>query len=410
MSLQEKSLQGKTLFITGASRGIGLAIGLRAARDGANVAIAAKTTEPHPKLPGTIYTAAEEIERAGGKALPLVVDVRDEAMVKEAIDATAARFGGLDIVVNNASAISLTPAAATDMKRYDLMQQINTRGTFVVSKWAIPHLQKAANPHILMISPPLDMKEKWFAPHTAYTIAKFGMSLVVLGLAGELRNKGIAVNALWPRTVIATAAVNNLLGGEALMRAARKPEIMADAAYAVFAKPAREFTGNFLIDDTFLSENGVTDFEPYRVDPAQKLVQDFFVPDSIPVRRASRSRPVSTNQPQGRVMAHGAVPHFHGHRRCLIARDRRFGGSGAIADRRRRRAETVKTDDDQATPEGHAGKVACKPTEAQGVPCRGSEERPCRRRPLVLHVGLHEVVTARDPRPRPHASQRLRRL
>jgi citronellol/citronellal dehydrogenase len=169
------------------------------------------------------------------------------------------------------------------MKRYDLMQQINTRGTFVVSKWAIPHLQKAANPHILMISPPLDMKEKWFAPHTAYTIAKFGMSLVVLGLAGELRNKGIAVNALWPRTVIATAAVNNLLGGEALMRAARKPEIMADAAYAVFAKPAREFTGNFLIDDTFLSENGVTDFEPYRVDPAQKLAQDFFVPDNIAV-------------------------------------------------------------------------------------------------------------------------------
>jgi citronellol/citronellal dehydrogenase len=286
------SLSGKTLFITGASRGIGLAIGLRAARDGANVAIAAKTTEPHPKLPGTIYTAAEEIERAGGKALPLVVDVRDEAMVKEAIDATAARFGGLDIVVNNASAISLTPAVTTDMKRYDLMQQINTRGTFVVSKWAIPHLQKAANPHILMISPPLDMREKWFAPHTAYTIAKFGMSLVVLGLAGELRSKGIAVNALWPRTVIATAAVNNLLGGEALMRAARKPEIMADAAYAIFAKPARELTGNFLIDDTFLAENGVTDFEPYRVDPTQKLVQDFFVPaDSAPPKGVTIERP-----------------------------------------------------------------------------------------------------------------------
>jgi citronellol/citronellal dehydrogenase len=279
----QRPLQGKTLFITGASRGIGLAIGLRAARDGANVAIAAKTTEPHPKLPGTIYTAAEEIEHAGGKALPLVVDVRDEAMVKEAIDATAARFGGLDIVVNNASAISLTPVAATDMKRYDLMQQINTRGTFVTSKWAIPHLQKAANPHILMISPPLDMKEKWFAPHTGYTIAKFGMSLVVLGLAGELRNKGIAVNALWPRSVIATAAVNNLLGGEALMRSARKPEIMADAAYALFTKPARELTGQFLIDDTFLAENGVTDFEPYRVDPTQKLMQDFFVPaDSTP--------------------------------------------------------------------------------------------------------------------------------
>jgi citronellol/citronellal dehydrogenase len=275
------SLKGKTLFITGASRGIGLAIGLRAARDGANIAIAAKTAEPHPKLPGTIYTAADEIERAGGKALPLVVDVRDEATVKEAIDATAARFGGLDIVVNNASAISLTPAVSTDMKRYDLMQQINTRGTFVVSKWAIPHLQKAANPHILMISPPLDMKEKWFAPHTAYSIAKFGMSLVVLGLAGELRSKGIAVNALWPRAVIATAAVNNLLGGEALMRRARKPDIMADAAYLVFAKPAREFTGRFLVDDTFLAENGVTDFEKYRADPTQKLVQDFFVPADV---------------------------------------------------------------------------------------------------------------------------------
>src|SRR5271167_2949442 len=276
------SLRGKTLFITGASRGIGLAIGLRAARDGANVVIAAKTAEPHPKLPGTIYTAAEDIERAGGKALPLVVDVRDEATVKEAVDAAAARFGGLDIVVNNASAISLTPAVATDMKRYDLMQQINTRGTFVVSKWAIPHLQKAANPHILMISPPLDMKEKWFAAHTAYSIAKFGMSLVVLGLAGELRNKGIAVNALWPRTVIATAAVNNLLGGEMLMRASRKPDIMADATYVIFSRPARELTGRFLIDDTFLAENGVSDFEQYRVDPSQKLVQDFFVPADIP--------------------------------------------------------------------------------------------------------------------------------
>jgi len=276
------SLKGKTLFITGASRGIGLAIGLRAARDGANVVIAAKTAEPHPKLPGTIYTAAEDIERTGGKALPLVVDVRDELTVKEAIDKAAAHFGGIDIVVNNASAISLTPSVATDMKRYDLMQQINTRGTFVVSKWAIPHLQKAANPHILMISPPLDMKEKWFAPHTAYTIAKFGMSLVVLGLAGELRAKGIAANALWPRTVIATAAVQNLLGGDALMRQSRKPDIMADAADAIFSRPAREFTGRFLIDDTFLAENGVTDFDKYRADPTQKLAQDFFVPDDIP--------------------------------------------------------------------------------------------------------------------------------
>ena len=276
------SLAGKTLFITGASRGIGLAIGLRAARDGANIAIAAKTDKPHPKLTGTIYTAAEEIERAGGRALPLVVDVRDEAMVKDALAQTAARFGGIDIVVNNASAIALTPVADTEMKRFDLMHQINARGTFVVSKWSIGYLEKAANPHILMISPPLDMKEKWFAPHTAYSMAKFGMSLVVLGLAGELRPKGIAVNALWPRTVIATAAVQNLLGGQTVMQRARKPEIMADAAYTIFAKPAREFTGRFLIDDTFLAENGMRDFDRYRVDPGQQLAPDFFVPEEIP--------------------------------------------------------------------------------------------------------------------------------
>ena len=276
------SLAGKTLFITGASRGIGLAIGLRAARDGANIAIAAKTDKPHPKLTGTIYTAAEEIERAGGRALPLVVDVRDEAMVKDALAQTAARFGGIDIVVNNASAIALTPVADTEMKRFDLMHQINARGTFVVSKWSIGYLEKAANPHILMISPPLDMKEKWFAPHTAYSMAKFSMSLVVLGLAGELRPKGIAVNALWPRTVIATAAVQNLLGGQTVMQRARKPEIMADAAYTIFAKPAREFTGRFLIDDTFLAENGMRDFDRYRVDPGQQLAPDFFVPDEIP--------------------------------------------------------------------------------------------------------------------------------
>src|SRR5580692_5326751 len=254
------SLAGKTLFITGASRGIGLAIALRAARDGANIAIVAKTETPHPKLQGTIYTAAEEIERAGGKALPLAVDIRDEAVVADAFAKTAARFGGIDIVVNNASAISLTPVAQTDMKRFDLMHQINARGTFVVSKLAIPYLAKAANPHILMMSPPLDMKEKWFAPHTAYSMAKFGMSMVVLGLAGELRPQGIAVNALWPRTLIATAAVENLLGGADMMRHGRKPEIVADAAYMVFSKPSREFTGNFLIDDNFLAENGVTDF------------------------------------------------------------------------------------------------------------------------------------------------------
>jgi citronellol/citronellal dehydrogenase len=280
------SLAGKTLFITGASRGIGLAIALRAARDGANVAIAAKTETPHPKLQGTIYTAAEEIERAGGNALPLVVDIRDEAVVVDAFAKTAARFGGIDIVVNNASAISLTPVAQTDMKRFDLMHQINARGTFLVSKTALPYLAKSAarsgNPHILMMSPPLDMKEKWFAPHTAYSMAKFGMSMVVLGLAGELRPQGIAVNALWPRTLIATAAVQNLLGGEEMIKRGRKPEIVADAAYAIFTKPARDFTGNFLIDDNFLAENGVTDFERYRVDPSQPLQQDFFVPDDIP--------------------------------------------------------------------------------------------------------------------------------
>jgi citronellol/citronellal dehydrogenase len=275
------SLSGKTLFITGASRGIGLAIGLRAARDGANIAIAAKTAQPHPKLVGTIYTAAEDIERAGGKALPLVVDVRDEAMVKNALDTTAQKFGGIDIVVNNASAISLTSVVDTDMKRFDLMHQINARGTFVVSKWAILYLEKAANPHILMISPPLDMKEKWFAPHTAYSMAKFGMSLVVLGLAGELREKGVAVNALWPRTIIATAAIANLLGGEERMRQARKPDIMADAAYAVFTSPSRQLTGHFLIDDTFLAQHGVTDFGRYRVDPTEELAQDFFLPDDI---------------------------------------------------------------------------------------------------------------------------------
>src|ERR1700726_3150705 len=275
------SLAGKTLFITGASRGIGLAIALRAARDGANIAIAAKTADSHPKLSGTIYTAADEIQRAGGNALPLVVDVRDETVVKEALDRTAQKFGGVDIVVNNASAIQLTSVVDTDIKRFDLMHQINARGTFVVSKWAIPHLAKAANPHILMISPPLDMKEKWFAPHTAYSMAKFGMSLVVLGLAGELRAKGIAVNALWPRTIIATAAIQNLLGGDARMRQARKPDIMADAAHAIFSTPSSQLTGRFLIDDNFLSEHGPADFDRYRVDVSQPLAQDFFLPDDI---------------------------------------------------------------------------------------------------------------------------------
>jgi citronellol/citronellal dehydrogenase len=275
------SLKGKTLFITGGSRGIGLAIGLKAAADGANVAIAAKTVEPHPKLEGTIHSAAAEIEKAGGRALPLAVDVRDEEAVKAALAKTAETFGGLDIVVNNASAIQLTSAKHTDMKRFDLMHQINARGTFMVSKYAIPYLEKSASAHILMLSPPLDMKEKWFAPHTAYSMAKFGMSLVVLGLAGELRGK-VAVNALWPRTTIATAAIKNILGGDLMMRMSRKPEILADAAYRVFQKPA-SFTGNFLIDDTFLAGEGVTDFDQYRADPSQPLQVDFFVPDDAAV-------------------------------------------------------------------------------------------------------------------------------
>jgi citronellol/citronellal dehydrogenase len=273
------SLKGKTLFVSGASRGIGLAIALRAARDGANVAIAAKTAEPHPKLKGTIYTAAEEIRAAGGNALPILCDIREEAQVFNAVDKTVAEFGGIDICVNNASAISLTNSEMTDMKRFDLMIGINTRGTYMVSKYCIPHLKRAENPHILMLSPPLDMQPKWFEHSTAYSIAKFGMSMCVLGLSAELKPAGIAVNALWPRTTIATAAVGNLLGGDATMRASRTPEIVADAAYAIFTKPSREFTGHFCIDDRILYESGVRDFEHYRVDPKVALMSDFFVPD-----------------------------------------------------------------------------------------------------------------------------------
>ena len=272
-------LANKTLFITGGSRGIGLAIALRAARDGANVAIAAKTAEPHPKLPGTIHTAAAEIEKAGGKALPLMVDIRDEEAVKSAVEATAARFGGIDICINNASAISLSGTLETDMKRYDLMHQINARGTFMVSKYCLAHLLKSENPHILTLSPPLDMNPRWFGPHVAYTMAKFGMSMCVLGMAAEFRDKGVAVNALWPRTTIATAAVKNLLGGEEMIRGSRTPEIVADAAHIIVTKPSRAFTGNFCIDDTLLAEHGVSDFDKYRVDPATDLFPDFFVPE-----------------------------------------------------------------------------------------------------------------------------------
>jgi len=271
------SLRGKTLFITGASRGIGLAIGLRAARDGANIVIAAKTAEPNPKLPGTVYTAAEEINRAGGKGLPVVCDIRFEDQVIAAIDTAVSAFGGLDILVNNASAISLTGTEHTPTKRYDLMHQINTRGTFVCSKAAIPYLKKAENPHILNISPPLNMEERWFAPHVAYTMAKFGMSMCVLGMAGEFRRDGIAVNALWPRTAIATAAVQNLLGGAAAMRGSRKPSIMGDAAHAILTKPSREFTGRFCIDDEVLAQEGKADLSEYAMDPNAQLLPDYFI-------------------------------------------------------------------------------------------------------------------------------------
>jgi len=275
------SLKGKTLFITGASRGIGLAIALRCARDGANVAIAAKTAKPHPKLPGTIYTAAEEIEKAGGKALPLMCDIRFDDQVEKAVADCVARFGGIDICVNNASAIQLTGTLQTDMKRYDLMQGINARGTYLVSRACIPHLKRAANPHVLMLSPPLDMNARWFRNHTAYTMAKFGMSMCVLGMAAEFADEGIAFNALWPRTGIATAAIRNALAGDEGMKHCRTPDILADAAYMIFNKPAKSCTGQFLVDDTFLAQNGVTDFDRYRVDSTKDLMPDFFVPDWI---------------------------------------------------------------------------------------------------------------------------------
>jgi citronellol/citronellal dehydrogenase len=275
--MSSASLKGKTLFVTGASRGIGLAIAIRAARDGARIAIAAKTAEPHPKLPGTIYTAAAEIESAGGQALPLVVDIRDEQQVVEAVARTVETFGGIDILVNNASAISLTPTLQTPLKRYDLMHQINTRGTFVCSQACLPHLLKAENPHILNISPPLNMESRWFAPHVAYTMSKYGMSMCVLGMAEEFRQQGVAVNALWPRTAIATAAVRNLLGGEEAIRRCRKPEIMADAAYVILTQPSRTCTGNFFIDEDVLRSAGVTDFTPYAVDASAELLPDFFI-------------------------------------------------------------------------------------------------------------------------------------
>jgi citronellol/citronellal dehydrogenase len=274
-------LAGRTLFITGASRGIGLSIALRAAADGANIAVAAKTTEAHPKLPGTIYTAAAEIEAAGGRALALACDIRDEQQVAQAISRTVETFGGIDILVNNASAISLTTTPDTDMKRFDLMHQINTRGTFLCSKLCLPHLARSSNGHILMISPPLNVEERWFAPHVAYSIAKFGMSLCVLGLAGELRSQGVAVNALWPRTVIDTAALRVAMAqyDNSERRRTRKPQIMADAAHAILCANSREFTGNFCIDEQVLQRAGQTDLSRYRPEGVREedLLPDFFV-------------------------------------------------------------------------------------------------------------------------------------
>ena len=269
------SLKGRTLFVTGASRGIGLSIALKAARDGANIAIAAKTATPHPKLEGTIHSAAAAIAAAGGQALALQTDIRDETQVQAAVDATLHRFGGIDICINNASAIALTDTASTDMKRYDLMQAVNGRGTFLVSKLCLPHLLKSPHPHILTLAPPINLDPRWFAPHLAYTMAKYAMSFVTLGLAEEFRGR-IAVNALWPRTTIATAAIRNIVGGEEMMRRSRKPEIMADAAHLILTKPV-SFSGNFLIDDEVLSAHGVTDFDHYKYDPAVDLQPDLFL-------------------------------------------------------------------------------------------------------------------------------------
>jgi len=269
------TLNGKTIFITGASRGIGLAIALRAARDGANIVVAAKTAEPHPKLPGTVYTAAEEIEKAGGNALPLVVDIRYEDQVEGAVATARQTFGGIDILVNNASAISLTGTLQTPMKRYDLMHEINTRGTYLTTQKCLPALLEADNPHVLNISPPLNMNPKWFRGHVAYTMAKYGMSMCVLGMAEEFRGK-VAVNALWPRTAIATAAIK-MIGGDPAMKMSRKPEIMADAAHAILVRPGKDVTGRFFIDDEVLAEEGVTDLTHYAVDPSSKLMPDFFL-------------------------------------------------------------------------------------------------------------------------------------
>lgn len=271
------NFKGKTVFITGASRGIGLAIGKRLAQEGANIVIAAKTSDPNPRLPGTIFSAAKEIEEAGGKALPLMVDIRYEDQIIQAVEKTIETFGGIDVLINNASAISLTPTPMTDMKRYDLMHSVNTRGTFLCSKICLPYLQKSENPHILNMSPPLNMEARWFSGHVAYTMAKFGMSMCVLGMAEEFKEIGVAVNALWPRTVIATAAVQNLLGGDESIQMSRRPDIIADAAYYILSRDSRSCTGNFFIDDEVLLSEGITDLSSYAVNPNKPLLPDFFV-------------------------------------------------------------------------------------------------------------------------------------
>jgi citronellol/citronellal dehydrogenase len=271
------SLQGKTVFITGASRGIGKAIGLRCARDGANVVVAAKTVLPHPRLEGTIHSAVQELEAAGGQALACAVDIRHEDQIRAAVDRTIARFGGIDVLVNNASAIDLSNTLDVSMKRFDLMQEVNLRGTFLTSKLSLPHLFQARNPHILNIAPPLGLSPNWFAPHLAYTLAKYGMSLCVLGMAEEFRERGVAVNALWPRTTIATAAIRNLLGGEQALRLCRSPEIMADAAYAVITRDSRTCTGNFFLDEAILRDSGVSDFDRYLIEPGAQPRLDLFV-------------------------------------------------------------------------------------------------------------------------------------
>jgi len=277
------SLKDKVIFISGGSRGIGLAIAKKAATDGAKIIIAAKTAEPHPKLPGTIYTAAEEIISAGGDALPLICDIRSEDNVRDTINKGVDHFGGIDICINNASAIQLTNVTDTEMKRYDLMHQINGRGTYMVSKFCLPHLKKADNPHILNLAPPLDMSAKWFANTVAYTMAKYTMSMCVLGMAEEFKPDGIAVNALWPRTAIATAAVQNHLGGDEIMKLSRNVDIMADSAYSILTKDSKFFTGNFCIDDLVLYEDGVKDFSKYASVPFDQLMPDFFVPDDTPL-------------------------------------------------------------------------------------------------------------------------------